>query len=124
MKPTLLIPLILTTLSGTVGAEPRFPVYPEPALQRFVIEREVPGAGRMTPQQMREGSAKSNAVLNALGPEIQWVHSYVTGDKIYCVYTAPSEALIRLHAERSGFPAHRISRVEAVIDPTTATAAR
>jgi hypothetical protein len=93
-------------------------------LQRFVIEREIPGAGNMTAEQLRQAAIKSNKVLHDLGPDIQWVHSYVAGDKIYCVYNAPSEALIRSHAERSGFPANRITPVAAVIDPTTARAAR
>lgn len=90
------------------------------SLQRYVIEREIPGAGKMTVEQLRQAAMKSNGVLRELGPNIQWVHSYVAGDKIYCVYNAPSEALIRSHAERSGFPASRITLVSAVIDPTTA----
>ena len=89
-------------------------------MQRFVIERDIPGAGQMTADQLREAAAKSNKVLRLLGPDIQWVHSYVAGDKIYCVYNAPSEALIKSHAERSGFPANKITPVAAVIDPTTA----
>jgi hypothetical protein len=91
-----------------------------PSMQRFVIEREIPGAGKMSPDQLRDAAAKSNQVLRELGPDIQWVQSYVTGDKLYCVYNAPSEALIRRHAERSGFPASRIHAVSSVIDPTTA----
>lgn len=94
------------------------------AQQRFVIEREIPGASKMTPEQLREAAQKSNRVLRELGPDIQWVQSYVAGDKIYCVYNAPSEALIRSHAERSGFPANKITLVTAVIDPTTAQPAR
>jgi hypothetical protein len=90
------------------------------AQQRFVIEREIPGASQMTPEQLRDAAKKSNSVLRDLGPDIQWVQSYVAGDKIYCVYNAPSEALIREHAARSGFPANRITPVAAVIDPTTA----
>ena len=78
----------------------------------------------MTPEQLRAAAQKSNAVLRDLGPDIQWVQSYVAGDKIYCVYNAPSEALIRSHAEKSGFPANKITPVSAVIDPTTAQAAR
>lgn len=91
-----------------------------PPLQQFLIEREIKGAGAMTPQQLRDAAQKSNGVLRALGPDIQWVHSYVAGDKIYCIYNAPSESLIRSHAEQSGFPANRITLVSAVIDPTTA----
>lgn len=93
---------------------------PTLAQQRFVIERDIPGASKMTPQQLTEAARKSNAVLRSLGPDIQWVHSYVAGDKIYCVYNAPSEALIREHSVKSGFPADRITPVAAVIDPTTA----
>jgi hypothetical protein len=95
-----------------------------PPLQQFLIEREIKGAGAMSAAQLREASQKSNSVLRALGPDIQWVHSYVAGDKIYCVYNAPSEALIKSHAEQSGFPANRITRVSAVIDPTSANAGR
>ena len=94
------------------------------AQQRFVIERDIPGASQMTPEQLRAAAQKSNAVLRDLGPDIQWEQSYVAGDKIYCVYNAPSEAWIRSHAERSGFPANKITPVSAVIDPTTAQAAR
>lgn len=94
------------------------------AQQRFVIERDIPGASQMTPEQLRAAAQKSNAVLRDLGPDIQWEQSYVAGDKIYCVYNAPSEAWIRSHAEKSGFPANKITPVSAVIDPTTAQAAR
>jgi hypothetical protein len=94
------------------------------AQQRFIVEREIPGASRMTPEQLAGAAQKSNGVLRNLGPDIQWVQSYVAGDKIYCVYQAPSEALIREHAEKSGFPANRITPVAAVIDPTTAQAKR
>ena len=97
---------------------------PALAQQRFVIERDIPGASQMTPEQLRAAAQKSNAVLRDLGPDIQWVQSYVAGDKIYCVYNAPSEAWIRSHAEKSGFPANKITPVSAVIDPTTAQAAR
>ena len=92
----------------------------EPAMQRYVIERDIEGAGKMTPAELQAAAAKSNAVLHDLGPDIQWVQSYVTGDKLYCVYNASSEELIRKHAAISGFPANRISRVMSVIDPTTA----
>ncbi len=97
---------------------------PALAQQRFIIEREIPGAAQMTPEQLRDAAQKSNRVLRDLGPDIQWVQSFVAGDKIYCVYNAPSEALIRSHAERSGFPANRITAVSAVIDPTTAQSRR
>ena len=95
---------------------------PVMAQQRFIIERDIPGASKMTPEQLAAAAKKSNGVLRSLGPDIQWVQSYVAGDKIYCVYNAPSEALIREHAEKSGFPANRITPVVAVIDPTTAQA--
>ena len=95
-----------------------------PPLQQFIIEREIKGAGAMTSAQLRDAAQKSNGVLRVLGPDIQWVHSYVAGDKIYCVYNAPSEALIKSHAEQSGFPANRITPISAVIDPTTANARR
>jgi hypothetical protein len=90
------------------------------AQQRFVIERDIPGASKMSAEQLRGAAQQSNKVLRSLGPDIQWVHSYVAGDKIYCVYNAPSEALIREHAVKSGFPASRITPVAAMIDPTTA----
>lgn len=106
--------LILSSLLALAAAAPAL------AQQRFVIERDMPGASRLTPEQLRGAAQKSNGVLRDLGPDIQWVHSYVAGDKVYCVYTAPSEALIREHATRSGFPATRITQVSAVIDPTTA----
>lgn len=85
----------------------------------FLIERTVPGAGSMDPEALARISAHSNEVLHQLGPDIQWVHSYVTADKITCLYRAPSEALIREHAACGGFPIDSVQRVEAVIDPTT-----
>jgi len=90
------------------------------AQQRFVIERDMPGVSTLTAEQRRDASRNSNKVLRDLGPDIQWVQSYVAGDKIYCIYNAPSEALIREHAKRAGLPANRITAVAAVIDPTTA----
>jgi len=89
-------------------------------MPKFVIEREIPGAGNLTEAQLREASQKSVQVLKALGPEIQWLHSYVTGDKVYCVYLAPDEAIIREHAKRVGIPANRISAVRRLLDPTMA----
>ncbi len=89
-------------------------------MPRFVIEREIPGAGNLSPQELQGISQKSCSVLRELGPEVQWVHSYVTDDKVYCVYVAPDEEAIRQHAAQGGFPANRISRVRSVIDPTTA----
>jgi hypothetical protein len=89
-------------------------------MPKYVIEREIPGAGNMSPQELQAVSQKSCTVLQNLGPQIQWLHSYVTEDKIYCVYIAPSEDMIRAHAQQGGFPANRISEVKAVMDPTTA----
>lgn len=89
-------------------------------MPRYLIEREIEGAGLMTPAELKAVSQKSCSVLNELGPQVQWEHSYVTDDKVYCVYRAPSEALIREHAERGGFPANRISVVGSIIDPLTA----
>lgn len=89
-------------------------------MPQFVIEREMPGVGSLGPDALKGASQTSCSVLRELGPEIQWVHSYVTDDKIYCIYRAPSEALIREHAERGGFPANSIQQVRTTIDPTTA----
>ncbi len=89
-------------------------------MPKYVIERELPGAGQLSPQQLQAVSQTSCGVLRKLGPEIQWVHSYVTQDKIYCIYIAPNEALIREHATQGGFPANRISEICSMIDPTTA----
>ena len=89
-------------------------------MPKFVIEREIPGAGSMSDEELRGVSEKSCGVLRELGPRIVWQQSYVADDKIYCVYIAPSEELIYEHADRAGFPADRISRVQRVIDPSTA----
>jgi hypothetical protein len=89
-------------------------------MPKFVIERELPGAGKLSAQELRAISEKSVGILNTLGPKIQWVHSYVVDDKIYCIYNAPSPELIQEHARCGGFPANRISRVRQIIDPTTA----
>ena len=89
-------------------------------MPKYVIERELPGAGSLSAEQLQGISQKSCGVLSSLGSQIQWLHSYVTGDKIYCVYIAPDEALIRQHAAQGGFPANRISEVKTIIDPTTA----
>jgi hypothetical protein len=89
-------------------------------MPKYVIEREIPGAGDLSAEQLQGVSQTSCSVLNQLGPQIQWVQSYVTGDKIYCVYIAPNEEMIREHASRGGFPANKISEVKNIIDPTTA----
>jgi hypothetical protein len=91
-----------------------------PGSRTFVIERDVPDVGRLSPAELAALSRKSCAVLDQLGPAVQWIHSYVTGDRIYCIYSADDPELIRRHAELGGFPADRISRVAAVIDPSTA----
>lgn len=89
-------------------------------MPKYVIERDIPGAGKLTATDLQGISAKSCGVLQDLGPSIQWVESYVTDDKIYCVYIAPNEALVREHARKGGFPANKVSEVKTVIDPTTA----
>jgi Nickel responsive protein SCO4226-like len=89
-------------------------------MHKYMIEREIPGAGSLSAETLQGISQKSCGVLKELGPQIQWVESYVTGDKIYCVYLAASEELVREHAKRGGFPANRISEVRTIIDPTTA----
>ena len=88
----------------------------------IIIEREIAGAGRLTPDQLQAISQKSCGVLKHLGPQIQWLESYVTEDKVYCVYIAPNEAEVREHAKQGGFPANRISEVKVIIDPATAEA--
>lgn len=89
-------------------------------MPKFVIEREIPGAGSLSPAQLQAISQKSCGVISNLGPSIQWVHSYVAGDKIYCIYIAPNEEMISEHAAQGGFPANRISQITAIIDPATA----
>ena len=89
-------------------------------MPKYVIEREIPGAGKLSSNELRGISQKSCGVLQELGPQVQWVHSYVTDDKIYCVYIAPDEAAVRKHAEMGGFPANSVSAIRSVIDPTTA----
>ncbi|ACV65000.1 conserved hypothetical protein [Desulfofarcimen acetoxidans DSM 771] len=89
-------------------------------MPKYVIEREIPGAGNLTTEELKAISQKSCGVLNKLGPEIQWVESYVTDDKIYCVYVAPNKEMVMEHAKQGGFPANNISEVKRIIDPTTA----
>lgn len=102
-----LIAIVLLGLSLAAGAQ-----------QRYVIERDIPGAGELTSEELGDIARQSNAVLDELGPGIRWVRSYVVDDKFYCVYEAEDEALIRRHAEIGGFPANRISAVKTVIDPS------
>lgn len=89
-------------------------------MPKFIIERELPGAGSLSPEELKAISRKSCSILREMGPEIQWVESFVTEDKIYCVYIAPSEEAIRRHAEEGGFPVNTIRQIKRVIDPTTA----
>ena len=89
-------------------------------MPKYIIEREIPGAGALTSQDLQGISQKSCGILKDMGPKIQWVESYVTDDKVYCVYIAPDEATVRAHAEQGGFPANRISEIKTMIDPTTA----
>jgi hypothetical protein len=89
-------------------------------MPKFVIERDIAGAGKLSPADLKNISLKSCGVLSSLGPSVQWVHSYVTADKIYCIYHAADESLVRRHAELGGFPANKISRVTTIIDPATA----
>ncbi len=89
-------------------------------MPKYVIERELPGAGKLSAQELQGISEKSRAILSEMGPQIQWLHSYVTDDKVHCVYIGPDEASIREHAEKGGFPANSIAKVSTVIDPTTA----
>lgn len=89
-------------------------------MPKFVIERDIPGAGNLSAAELNAIARKSCSVLSAMGPQVQWLESFVTADKIYCVYIAPNEALVREHATRGGFPANRVSEVRRIIDPTTA----
>ncbi len=89
-------------------------------MPKYVIEREIPGAGKLTPLELKGISQTSCGVLSNMGPQIQWLQSYVTGDKIYCVYIAPNEEMVLEHAKQGGFPANRVSQVTGIIDPTTA----
>ncbi len=89
-------------------------------MPKFVIERDIPGAGKLSAGDLKGISQKSCGVLSKMGPQIQWIQSYVTGDKLYCVYIAPNEQMVRDHAAQGGFPANRVSQVTSIIDPTTA----
>jgi hypothetical protein len=89
-------------------------------MPKYVIEREIPGAGNLTPEQLKAISQTSCGVLSGMGPSIQWIHSYVTGDKIYCIYQAANAEQVREHAQKGGFPANVVSEVVTIIDPSTA----
>lgn len=88
-------------------------------MPKYIIERDIPGAGKLTPTELRGIAQKSCCILRDMGPQIQWLHSYVTGDKVYCIYIADSEQAIREHASQGGFPANRIEEIKTIIDPTT-----
>ena len=92
-------------------------------MRRFLIERDIPGAGSMEREELRGAATKSNEVLKQLGPDVQWVQSYVAGDKIFCIYLAKDESIVHEHAKLSGFPANKVTEIRKVIDPTTAHAA-
>lgn len=108
-----------TVSSGSTSAEKIRTEAASSKQQLFVIEREIPGAGKLSPEELKGISRHSNSVLEEMGSEVTWLHSYVTGDKIYCVYTAPNAAMVQEHATRGGFPANSISPVSTVIDPST-----
>jgi hypothetical protein len=116
------IGILMTTSSARMRLEGRVRANSttESAMPKYVIEREIPGAGKLSAAELKAISQKSCGVLTKMGPQIQWLQSYVTGDKVYCVYIAPNEKAVREHAQQGGFPANRVSEVAAVIDPTTA----
>ena len=117
----LLVPVLFLALSrASFGDEPVKPETLPEGQHMYVIERVIPGAGAFTPEKLKSISQTSCGVLSKMGPKIQWLHSYVTADKVYCVYIAPDEQVIREHAKQGGFPANRIAEVTLVIDPTTA----
>ena len=107
--------IIFKTTSHIYNYNPR-----DITMPKYIIEREIPGAGSLTAQDLQGISQKSCGILKDMGPKIQWVESYVTDDKVYCVYIAPDEATVKAHAEQGGFPANRISEIKTMIDPTTA----
>jgi hypothetical protein len=118
---SLLVPTLSVVAAGAAYAvDPLKPESLPTGENMYVIERQIPGAGKMTAAEFKAAAQKSCAVLSRLGPDIQWLQSYVTADKLYCVYLAPSEDLVREHAEKSGFPANSISRVATIIGPKTA----
>lgn len=127
MKPitnrcTLLLFIMLFTgyASMAQNATTNSKISKETEMKTYVIEREIPDAGKLTPEQLKGVSQTSCSVLKEMGPKIQWIHSYVTGNKIYCIYKAENEELIREHARKGGFPANKISEVANIISPTTA----
>lgn len=118
--------LILSTLALLAGGIASAKEQPAPeslpaGMSMYVIERDMPGLGKLTHEQLKAASQKSCGVLANLGPQVTWLHSYITGDKMYCVYLAPSEALVREHARQGGFPASAVNKVSTIIGPQTAT---
>ena len=114
-----LLSLAFVTTVARAGKEVKPETLP-PGLNMYVIERDMPGLGKLTPEELKAASQKSCGVLRHLGPQITWLHSYVTGDKLYCVYLAPNEELVREHARQGGFPATAVSKVTTIISPKTA----
>jgi hypothetical protein len=115
--------IALPSPHGRANQRARFSDKRRNAMPKFVIEREIPGAGKLSKQDLQAISQKSCDVLREMGPQIQWVQSFVADNKIYCVYIAPNEAAVREHAQKGGFPANAVARIRTVIDPTTAEAA-
>lgn len=115
--------MVLLSMANPFSAFARANTATSINMPKYVIEREIPGAGQLSSEELQSISQRSCAVLGQLGPQIQWIQSFVTADKLYCVYIAPSEELIREHARQGGFPANRISEVKRIIDPTTAEVA-
>jgi len=120
LKSLLLSCLTLVAATATFAKEQPKPESLPAGLNMYVIERDMPAVGKLTPAELKAASQKSCSVLKELGPQITWIHSYVTGDKLYCVYLAPNEELVREHARKGGFPANSISRVSTIISPQTA----
>jgi len=117
----LVVSVVALTLASLAFAESQPKPEALPSGQHmYVIEREMPGVGKLSAEELKGASQKSCSVLRNLGPQITWLHSYVTGDKLYCVYLAPNEEIVRAHAKEGGFPANKISEVKTIIDPSTA----
>lgn len=117
----LLIPALSLVLAGAIRAEEPLTPQALPAGEHmYVVERVIPGAGSFSPEKLQSIAQTSCGVLSKMGPKIQWLHSYVTGDKVYCIYVAPSEAMVREHAKQGGFPANSVSEVTTIISPETA----
>lgn len=118
---TLIVALLLSVTAGiAVASEQPRPESLPAGMNMYVIERDMPGLGKMSPAELKAASQKSCSVLRNLGPQVTWLHSYVTGDKMYCVYLAPNEELVREHAKQGGFPANAVNKVTTIIGPKTA----